>query len=492
MKRVLFIILSLCFCSLAWAWEWWPLPYFEIKDEGQKTKENKQQDSLYYTAEILGVASSGQFAPFLLQSNRNGNIAASPFSANLSAGIYKPATAPNRWFDYDFGVQLTGRIAQPFNHVASSTYTGYFNQLYAHVRLAFVDITAGIYPYSVGLQDNSLSSGSLLFSTNAQPIPRITIGFNDYVPFPGLFGYLEVKGGLTHGWFADNVQVENAYLHHKWAGARIGGSLPVRLAYEFHHAAQWGGNSTKYGDLGNTWDTYKHIFMAHSGGDLLIDQINAQGNHIGSQILSVEVEHAGWFAQAYWQTIFEDGPIFFMTHTMNRPDGLWGVQLRQEHWPFISALTYEFINTTDQSGPYHDRDGFIYGGDDRYFWHSIYPGWNYHYRTIGTPYITSPLYNSDNSWLTTNNRTQVHFIGLKGDIFGYRYRLIGSYAQNWGMYRDPKQSTNTAILLEVKKHVKRAWGIDVGLALSADFGSQFGNSLGAMFTITKRGIIHAW
>ena len=50
-------------------WRWWPLGL---------THEVLKGDTLYYEADILGVVSTGKYAPFWLQSNRNGNISASP------------------------------------------------------------------------------------------------------------------------------------------------------------------------------------------------------------------------------------------------------------------------------------------------------------------------------------------------------------------------------------------------------------------------------
>jgi hypothetical protein len=47
-------------------------------------------------------------------------------------------------------------------------------------------------------------------------------------------------------------------------------------------------------------------------------------------------------------------------------------------------------------------------------------------------------------------------------------------------------------LLEVTKHIKKAWDLDFGLSLAADLGTQFGNQLGAMLTIRKKGIITQW
>lgn len=474
-NRIFVILLSLGIGLQANAWDWWPLPTDGLDIE---------KDSIIYDVELSALASSGRYAPFLLQSNRNGNISAAPHSANASVYIGKPATRPHRWYDYDFGVEYTVR----YDYHKKLNY--YFNQLYAHTRLYIIDITAGITPYSQGPQDPELSSGGLLFSNNAMPMPRISIGIDEWRAFPGFYGFLEFKGGITHGWFIDNTGVRKSYLHHTFAGARVGGKLPFHLSYEFHHAAQWGGYSEQYGDLGNNFKAFGNALLAKSGGNMANDQLNAQGNHIGSQILTLELNGSTWTAKLYWQNLSEDGPIKFMTNSMNIYDGLWGFNLTLHKWPFINGFTYEFLNTTDQSGPYHDKDGLVYGGNDSYFRNSVYiNGWNYFMRTIETPYITSPLYNENGELMTLNNRVQMHFAGIKGDIYGYRYRVMGSYCMNYGQYKAPLSNHNTALLLEVKKQFKKAWGIEVGLTFSADIGNQFGNSYGGMITIGKRGLI---
>ena len=443
------------------------------------------RDTLLYTGEASVVSSSGAEAPSLLWHNTDGNIDLLPHSGNLSLGVIKPATRPSRWFDYDFGVVLTGRISGSQRTIVPPVIkgTGYFRELYAHVRLYIVDITAGIHPMRVGAGDQELSSGSLLISGNAHPFPRISIGIDRWTAFPGLFGYVEVKGGLTHGWLGDNAPVvSKTLLHHKFAGARLGGKLPVNVSYEFHHVAQWGGYSTVYGDLGNDFQAWKNAFLGRSGGSMSNDQINAQGNHIGYQELALDVKGEGWKVSAYWQHINEDGPIGFMGYETNIQDGLWGVSAVQSRWPFISGVTYEFLNTTDQSGPFHDRDGIVYGGADNYYSNGIYTqGWSYYGRIIGSPLLT-----------TSNNRVRAHHVGVKGDIYGWRYRVLCTYADNYGTYSRPVQSHNTAVLMEVKKNVPQAWNLEFGVALSGDFGTQWGNRFGAMVTITKKGIICQW
>lgn len=472
-NRILYSLLLLSCALHAGAWEWWPLPM---------AQPDTCRDSLLYVGSVRMISSTGAEAPSLLWHNTQGEISLMPHSATISAGIIKPATRPNRWFDYDAGIVLSGRFGggQPG---AAADITGYFSLLYAHARLYIIDITAGIKPEYFGAGDPELSSGHLLFSGNAHPVPRISIGLERWTPFPGLFGYLEIKGGLTHGWMADNSEiVKGTLLHHKYLGGRIGGKLPVNLSYEFHHVAQWGGYSSVYGDLGNNFAAFKAAFLVRSGGTFAHDQLNAQGNHIGFQQLALDVKGDDWKVSAYWQVMQEDGPITLMGLTMNSPDGLWGISATQNRWPFIQGVTYEFLNTTDQSGPFHDRDGVVYGGGDNYYNNSIYTqGWRYFGRNIGSPLLTS-----------TNTRVMAHHIGIRGDIYGFKYRMLINHADNYGQYKAPNRSRNTAVLLDVRKHVPQAWGLDFGVALGADFGTQYGNRFGAQITISKRGLITQW
>ena len=472
------------------SWNWWPT--------GIRDSVTAGRDTLRWTAGLSATASSGKYAPFWLQSNQNGDLSSSPYSGKLTAGIYKEAVHDERWWDYDFGVQLTGRVQSPIPNSSFATQrtygTGYFNQLYAHLRLYIFDITAGIKPMIYETQDTALTMGSLVFSGNSQPLPRITIGIDRYVPFPGCYGYLEFKGGLTHAWMADQVYMRGSYMHHKFAALRIGGRLPVNISYEFHHAAQWGGISPVYGDIGSGWKDFQNVLMAHAGGVMRNDQANAQGNHVGSQQLMLTGKGQGWELSAYWQNFFEDN-FAFIGDGQNITDGLWGICLKQTRWPFIQGVTYEFLNTTDQSGPWHDRDGLCYAGNDSYYQNSVFQnGWNYFYRSMGTPFITSPLYNADGTIHTLNSRVRVHHLGVRGDIYGYRYRLKASYARNYGndVTSRAVESTNTALLLELTKHVDKAWGLDFGLRLAADLGTQFGNQFGGQITIRKDGIITNW
>ena len=474
----LFIILVLFTALPAMAWNWWPLPMAE---------PDTCKDNVLYIGQFSVLSSSGEAAPSLLHNNTNGNISALPHSGNLSLGVIKPATRPNRWFDYDGAIVLTGRLQSAqqtsFNDPKAEM-TGYFRELYAHVRLYIVDITAGIHPISYDVGDPELSGGSLLLSNNTHPIPRITIGIDNWTPIPGLFGYAELKGGITHGWLNDNnPHVSKTMFHHKFIGGRIGGKLPVNISYEFHHAAQWGGYSDIFGDLDNSLNAFFRVFGAKSGGTTTNEIKNAIGNHLISQILCLTAKGRQWHVDAYWQSINEDGPIRIIGTTMNAIDGRWGIHAEQSKWPYISGLTLEFLQTTDQSGPFHDRDGMVYGGKDSYYCNSIYTqGWTYFGRCLGSPFCSQE-----------NNRVIAWWTAVKGDIFGFRYRIIGSFVRNYGTYYNPAKSTGNSFLVEVKKRVPKAWDLEFGLSLAYDHttyeNKETNGSCGFLFTLTKQGLI---
>ena len=268
------------------------------------------RDTLFYTGGVSSVASSPSGSPTWIHGNRNGEISPLPYSGNIHLGILKPATRPNRWYDWDGAVVLSGRIAGS-NTVVQGT--GFFSLLYAHARLYVFDITVGIKPWYSPFGDAELTAGDLLFSNNAHPIPRISVGIDNYTTFPGLYGYVEVRGGLTQGWLGDNnPYVSKTLLHHKFLGVRLGGRLPVNLAYELHHAAQWGGYENGVVDLGNDWNSFMRVFSGKQGGSARIEQLNSQGNHIVSQILCLTAKGEKWHVDLYWQDLQEDGVVHFM------------------------------------------------------------------------------------------------------------------------------------------------------------------------------------
>ena len=445
-----------------------------------------QSDSIKYDVSITGLASSGTYAPFWLQSNQYGKISSLPSSGNMMIGITKGYGNKNKLFDYGFKADVL--VQTDFSTPI------YFHELYAKARFSVIDIAIGSREEQYGNQDSSLSCGGFLFSKNARPMPKITAGIEHFTTVPFTFNLLEIKGGLTHGWFTDNIYTKGLLLHHKYLYGRIGGRLPVHFQYGIDHVAEWGGNVSNplYGQQPDGINNYMAIFLGHSGGSGG-ESINALGNHILSQSMRLDIDISDYKIAAYWQNISEDGPIKFMVKSMNASDGLWGISVRNKNFPFIKGILYEYLNTTDQSGPFHDKDGIVYGGNDNYFQNYVYNnGWSYYSRIIGTPFITSALYNKNGEVYTLNNRVQVHHFGIEGDISGFSYKGLASFSKNYGTYSIPIDIKNTSVLLEVNKKFPRWQNVEIACSVGADIGQLYGNSTGLLISIRKRGNLFSY
>jgi len=449
-----------------------------------------QKDSLHYDVQLMTLVSSGQYAPFWQQSIRYGSVLYSPNSTDLFVGIDKNPGNSKQLFTYGYKAKLLLQTDYKETHA-------YFHELYAEGHLSVFSLIIGKREEYLGCQDSALSCGGILFSKNARPMPKITAGIEHFAPVPFTQGWVEVKGAIAHGWFTDNTYMKDVYLHHLYAYGRIGGKLPVHLSYGIDHVAQWGGYNAVEGQQPDGFGDFIRIVKGSQGGKnaLETDRINALGNHILSQTLQLEAELNGFKLSAYWQNISEDGPIGRIGNTMNASDGLWGVSLHNNRFPILKGLLYEYLRTTDQSGPINEKDGIVYGGADGYFTNSVYQeGWNYFNRTIGTPFISSPFYNKNGTIYTLNSRVEVHHLGAEGDIKGYNYRLLASFSKNYGAYYAPFPSMikNSSLLLEVHKSFPRLQGVEAGISLAADFGKLYGNSTGCMITLRKRGFLFGY
>lgn len=435
-----------------------------------------------YKLELTGTTSTDEKSAFWLQNNQNGTVVFHPNSAAFSAGLFKEANTDRQIFDYGFKADAQVQISDKLHF--------YFPELYLNARLKMLELKVGRSIEVFGNQDSILSSGGFLFSQNAFPIPSISAGIPQFTTLPFTFNLLEIKGALIHGYFTDNVLAKNMRLHHKYGYLRIGGNFPVKLQYGLHHVAQWGGSVPNYGQQPTGLKNYFKVFFAKSGGDdaVVFDQINMLGNHLVSQNLKLELTLPQFQIDAYWQNLSEDGPVRIITYAVNRSDGLWGVSLKSARYPVVKRILYEFINTTDQSGPYHDKDGIVYGGDDSYFTNGIYQsGWTYFSRTIGTPFITSPIYSGDFS--ITNNRVKAHHFGFNGEIEKVNYKVLLSFTKNYGSYSLPFEQAKIGnmFLVELNRKFPTLSNVEASVSLAADRGSMYGNNNGVMIRVKKSG-----
>ena len=93
-------------------------------------------------------------------------------------------------------------------------------------------------------------------NNNSRPIPRIQMGFWNYVPVGFLNNKIEVKGGISHGWLNDSMistdkwnNVENLQIHEKWAYIRLGGVKMLKPYIGLFHGALMGGTRSNGAEI---------------------------------------------------------------------------------------------------------------------------------------------------------------------------------------------------------------------------------------------------
>lgn len=459
--------------------------------------------NLSYNAEVNIVTGAGDYAPFWLMNNTNGVVSDKNNSGYLRLGLYKNVAADKK-FSYSFGFDVVGA----YGNEAPL----YLQQAYFDAKLSNWSIFAGAREEKTLLWDAALSSGGMINSGNARPIPQIYIGLPQFTAVPGTNGWLHVRGGLSYGWFvdygyqksfkADGMQyTKNLLYHRKNLIFKIGNETkPLYGIIGIDMAAQFGGTVYDFRDnqtiqFPSGIKEYFKVLVPLSGGDdsPSIDQVNVSGNHLGIYILSLGYKKNGWDIKAYHEHFFDDhsGMIF-----RNKCDGLWGLSFRTTKQFYIEGVTFEVMNATNQSGPFlwdttSDIPVQVSAGDN-YYAHVMYNGWTHRGHSMGTPFITSPLYNSDGYLGFTNNITRAFYGGIDGTIVeGLRYKLLVSHQRGWGTsyapYTDIKYQF--AGLLQLSYTHKKTKGWNFSLAGAFDKGTLIGDNWGIQIGVRKSGIL---
>jgi len=443
-------------------------------------------DTISYSINTRINGGTGSYAPFLSTVNQFDRF---DIAANGMAiwGTLHKEVQKQKSLDYGFGMELDGNFSKSRNRF-------FPGELYVQGKINFLKVYAGSKREVFGNQDEELSSGGMLWSQNSRPMPKIAIESNGYIPIPYTKGYVEVNGGLSHGWFDDQKDLKGLLLHHKYAYIRLGGSFPVNLSYGVQHVAQWGGQSNVYGSMPVTLDNYFRIFLGSSGSSTASwgDKENALGNHIVSQNLGFDFKFNYVKISLYWQSIAEDSPVKkFITNTPTIEDGLWGMSVKLPGFQPLKHVVLEYLSTTDQNGPWHDLDGVIYGGQDGYYNNGMIPnGWSYKGMTIGNPWLTSPKYNNDGSTTIVNNTVRLYYFSGKGSIKSVNYRLTLAYSKNYGLTAPiyPESKDQLSWQLETSTALKYIKNTQISVGISRDRGSMYGNNLALLLGVSYSGL----
>ncbi len=121
-------------------------------------------------SQVHGFASSGimggtgESLPFWMITNNYGRFTPQSVNAWMDAGIFSDTIHLTRKLKLDLGGELFGRY--------DGTYHGQIQQGYAELKYGILNFYAGRKEEHFGSQDPELSSGFVMWSGNAMPVPQ--------------------------------------------------------------------------------------------------------------------------------------------------------------------------------------------------------------------------------------------------------------------------------------------------------------------------------
>lgn len=402
----------------------------------------RQPDSLRIRMEYMGAVSEQEYQPLWLSSDKFG--AFEEASAGLvRAGFFVPyKQKPVAWA---IGLDV---LHKPFK-------TTTVQQAFLKAKMGFLELKAGKIEETAGI-DSTLSSGSLLRSANAAPIPAVSLSVPSFVAVPFTKGLIEVKGHISHSWMEKEAVVERAFLHEKAFAMRLGGEMPVKVYGGLTHVAFWGGRHAVYGQLPDSFKDFLIVLRGENGGEnsLAPEAQNALGNHLGVVEYGADVLLGDYNLLVYNQIPFEDGSGIGIV----RRDGLRGITIKKRKKNgYLNALTYEFISTTYQSGPSWlppaqpgGEPVHNFRGNDNFYNNWLYRnGWTYRGRVIGSPLFHTwsqavqhyGLEFSERPGIA-NNRIQAHHLGVEGNVIpSLKVTTYITWSRNYGTYENPYRNS---------------------------------------------------
>ena len=505
-----------------------------------------------YYAQLNAIASDGDHAPFWFTANNNAISSVNESSGYLRYGMSYGNSFDKKG---NFRYYITADILAGFNQPSSIYFQQAYGEIswkwltmsigskerwseqehflheQMHEKISY-NTANQYFPNLFSRRFNSLGTGGLIFSGNSRPIPQIRIEIPELLEIPGTKEWLKIRAYISYGMFTDGKFQEeftsnnpkakygkNILYHGKAGFISIGKPSKFPLTFdgglEMH--TQFGGTMyrTAYSKNPITMPAkfmdFIKAFIPMSGGEdtPTDEQTNISGNQIGCWHAAFTLHTKPLEVRIYGEHMFEDySQLFFFEYQMNNEgkrrtliypwrDIKLGLNIANKSGilPFISNIRYEYLTTRDQSGAlYHDPSKSFndqMDGCDNYLNHGIYPGWHHWGMGIGTPLITSPIYNNNGSLQFRNNRLTAHNVGINGIIdtrIPFAYRINYTYSENWGTYANPfsEKRYTTSLLAEVTCIPKNTAWLGT-LSVGYDKSSLIGDSFGIMFTITHAG-----
>ena len=439
-----------------------------------------------YTVEMGGTSGKGTYAPMWLTANRQGLSSANTENGYLRAGIAH--TMPlNQHFGFSAGLDL----ATAYNFTSSFI----IQQAYADLSYRWLNLSIGSKERLPELKNSKLSSGGMVESNNARPIPQIRLEVPDYVAIPGTHKWLHLKGHIAYGRFTDDkwqehfTSIGNPYTidvlyHSKSLFAKVGNKehFPVEFEGGIQMSAQFGGDQYIAGqkepviDMPTRFVDFMRVLVPMAGDDTTPEgeQVNIYGNHVGSWNFAATAYLNRWKVKIYYEHYFDDHSQMFFQYGRWK-DGHIGLEITFPKNRFIDTFVYEGLGTKDQTGPmlYDSFWGKFeeqISAKDNYYNHYLYQGWQHWGMGIGNPLLPGPIYNKNGQITFISNRVLAHHIGFCGSpCQSLSYRMLLSYSRHWGTYDNPlneiKKQFNSLFEVTYAPQQLKGWSFTVSGAM---------------------------
>jgi len=477
------------------------------------------QTNTAYKVETFGAFATGKHTPFWMVNRNWGMTPLHAGNCYLRGGVSHEQKFNSDWL-WGVGIDLAGGSGSSCGKI-------WIQQIYGQLDWKGLRLELGSRETYTSLLDEYLSSGDMLASNNARPVPEIKVRLKEFVLVPYTKGNMYFKGDFSVGKPMDSKWQEsialphtqeytkNVLSHRKAVYFRFGNieeKHKLQLTLGLNHYVQWGGIVHRRDYAGG--DGYEAPF--HQPNDLLAffkivipqrgganyslnDSENYAGGHSGTILAKFDykVNDANQLS-VYLMDFFKTGGNLRALRDM-----LYGIQYKSSEKKLLSGVLFEYLYTKHQGGPIHfvlqdDAHAYLRNtetGNNDYYNNGDYTTLFSHYgQTLGTPLFLSPAYTCDDGRLVfKNNRIIAFHLGLEGYIHSdLQYRFLFSTGKGWGRYRRPFLSAQTGFASEVELiyTCPKVEGLNVKFAAGYDQGDFFGgNTFGAGITLSKQGVI---
>ena len=476
-----------------------------------------QQTTLTYDISTETAVGSGDYTAYQLVSNRHHILSTRANTGYLRAALTGEHRICEHW-------SLSGAV----DAVASlhADHPAYLQQCYLNLSWREFYLEAGTRERGSVMRNDLLTSGALISSDNAKPIPQLRLGTLGFWTVPGLRNWLQVFADGSYGhflgddWAKDRFSTyqslrNNSFVttqvwyHQKRLYLRTDPMRRIYFSVGMEHAVQFGGTKLGYEtgsrelkETSPSFSDFLKVFIPQSDGTAKTNAADAFvfGNHLGS-----------WNLQLAWNMTpvqdlkfgyecpFEDGSGIRMG---NAYDGLWSLEYsnRQEGVLPLRGIVFEYLRTLNQSGPIHwapdDFDAEVRDrlpnhatGNDNYYNNYYYNGYAHYGMSLGSALLMSPIYNQEGYLCFTDNRVEAWHLAANGDLTSHvDYLLKGSYRQGYGTYFVPLASRHHSLdLMAQCRYQHGSWHYSVAVGFTN--GNIYGDCTTFDLKITYHGRI---